>query len=89
MDASEPEHFDVLIIGAGISGIGAAYRITEQNPQLTLHDPGASRAHRRHLGPVPLSGHPLGQRHLHAELTVRAVDAAGERGRGRGHPRAT
>ncbi|MDT5264056.1 MAG: hypothetical protein QOI90_682, partial [Mycobacterium sp.] len=26
---------DVLIIGAGISGIGAAYRIHEKNPQLT------------------------------------------------------
>ncbi|MCV7260250.1 flavin-containing monooxygenase [Mycobacterium shimoidei] len=26
--------FDVLIIGAGISGIGAAYRIRERNPQL-------------------------------------------------------
>ena len=77
MDDSEPEYSDVLIIGAGISGIGAAYRITEQNPQLTLHDPGAARAHRRHLGPVPLSGHPLGQRHLHAELTRTS------RGRGR------
>ncbi len=29
------EHSDVLIIGAGISGIGAAYRIQERNPQLT------------------------------------------------------
>ena len=28
------EFFDVLIIGAGISGIGAAYRISERNPQL-------------------------------------------------------
>lgn len=26
------EHFDVVIIGAGISGIGAAYRIKERNP---------------------------------------------------------
>lgn len=29
------EFSDVLIIGAGISGIGAAYRIQERNPQLT------------------------------------------------------
>ena len=28
-------YFDVVIVGAGISGIGAAYRITERNPQLT------------------------------------------------------
>ncbi|EUA13632.1 NAD(P)-binding Rossmann-like domain protein [Mycobacterium xenopi 4042] len=26
--------YDVVIIGAGISGIGAAYRIRERNPQL-------------------------------------------------------
>jgi cation diffusion facilitator CzcD-associated flavoprotein CzcO len=29
------EYTDVLIIGAGISGIGAAYRIHEKNPQLS------------------------------------------------------
>ena len=34
MTASSAEYFDVLIIGAGISGIGAAYRIHEQNPDL-------------------------------------------------------
>jgi cation diffusion facilitator CzcD-associated flavoprotein CzcO len=32
--SSEPEYSDVLIIGAGISGIGAAYRIHERNPGL-------------------------------------------------------
>ena len=31
----QAEYSDVLIIGAGISGIGAAYRIHEKNPQLT------------------------------------------------------
>ncbi len=31
---SSDEYFDVLIIGAGISGIDAAYRIHEQNPHL-------------------------------------------------------
>jgi cation diffusion facilitator CzcD-associated flavoprotein CzcO len=34
-DAGVVEVSDVLIIGAGISGIGAAYRIHEKNPQLT------------------------------------------------------
>jgi cation diffusion facilitator CzcD-associated flavoprotein CzcO len=29
------EHLDVVIVGAGISGIDAAYRIRERNPQLT------------------------------------------------------
>jgi cation diffusion facilitator CzcD-associated flavoprotein CzcO len=31
----QTEHFDVVIIGAGISGIGAAYRIKERNPGYT------------------------------------------------------
>ncbi|GAB5894722.1 flavin-containing monooxygenase [Mycolicibacterium mageritense] len=35
MTANEPAYSDVLIIGAGISGIGAAYRIHEKNPTLT------------------------------------------------------
>jgi cation diffusion facilitator CzcD-associated flavoprotein CzcO len=32
--SSEPEYSDVVIIGAGFSGIGAAYRIREKNPHL-------------------------------------------------------
>ena len=33
VQTSEPvEHFDVLIVGAGISGIGAAYHLTQQCP---------------------------------------------------------
>jgi cation diffusion facilitator CzcD-associated flavoprotein CzcO len=35
MATTEPDYVDVLIIGAGISGIGAAYRIHEKNPRLT------------------------------------------------------
>jgi cation diffusion facilitator CzcD-associated flavoprotein CzcO len=26
------EHIDVIVVGAGISGIGAAYHLTKQNP---------------------------------------------------------
>ena len=33
--AEQAEYSDVLIIGAGISGIGAAYRIHEKNPTLS------------------------------------------------------
>src|ERR1700742_2270646 len=32
---TEADYFDVVIIGAGISGIDAAYRIAERNPELT------------------------------------------------------
>jgi cation diffusion facilitator CzcD-associated flavoprotein CzcO len=35
VSTSEPEYSDVLIIGAGFSGIGAAYRIREKNPQVS------------------------------------------------------
>src|SRR4029077_15473548 len=35
MGADQAEYSDVLIIGAGISGIGAAYRIHEKNPWLS------------------------------------------------------
>jgi cation diffusion facilitator CzcD-associated flavoprotein CzcO len=35
MTATEADYSDVLIIGAGISGIGAAYRIHEKNPGLS------------------------------------------------------
>src|SRR6476469_5140001 len=35
MTATDAAYSDVLIIGAGISGIGAAYRIHEKNPSLS------------------------------------------------------
>ncbi|HEX7135812.1 MAG TPA: NAD(P)/FAD-dependent oxidoreductase [Iamia sp.] len=34
--AENPEHVDVLIVGAGLSGIGAAYRLLEQSPGTTF-----------------------------------------------------
>ena len=30
--AVKTEHFDVLVVGAGISGVGAAYHLTHQRP---------------------------------------------------------
>jgi cation diffusion facilitator CzcD-associated flavoprotein CzcO len=33
--ANEPEYTDVLLVGAGFAGIGAAYRIHEKNPTLS------------------------------------------------------
>ena len=35
MTATEPDYSDVLIIGAGISGLGAAYRVHERTPHLS------------------------------------------------------
>ena len=32
-DVQPPEHFDVLIVGAGISGVGAAYHLQERCPE--------------------------------------------------------
>jgi len=34
--AGKVEHFDVLIVGAGISGIGSAYHVTQQRPGTTF-----------------------------------------------------
>ena len=34
--AAKTEHFDVLIVGAGISGIGGAYHLTKQSPDRTF-----------------------------------------------------
>ena len=33
---SGPEHFDVLIVGAGISGIGGAHHLREQRPDTSF-----------------------------------------------------
>lgn len=34
--AGETEHFDVLIVGAGISGVGGAYHLSQQRPEKTF-----------------------------------------------------
>jgi hypothetical protein len=36
MVGGEPEHFDVIIVGAGISGVGGAYHLQEQYPEKTF-----------------------------------------------------
>ena len=76
-------HVDVLIVGAGISGIGAAHYLKTKLPAQVVRDPRGARRDRRHLGPVPLPGHPLGLRPAHVRLRVQAVD---ERQRDRGRP---
>ena len=42
-------------------------------PVGAFHHPRRARIHRRHVGLVPLSGHPIGLRHVHARLQLPAV----------------
>ena len=49
------EHVDVLIVGAGLSGIGAACHLRTKSPDKTFAILEAPRRDRRHVGPVPLS----------------------------------
>ena len=75
-------HVDVLIIGAGLSGIGAAAQLTREHPRPQLPRARVPRGQRRHLGPVPLPGHPLRLRHVHPRLPLQAVarrEGAGRR----------
>ena len=65
------EHLDVLIVGAGLSGIGAAYHLQERCPGKSYAILEARDDDRRHLGPLPLPGHPLGLGHVHARLPFR------------------
>jgi monooxygenase len=50
------EHFDILIIGAGISGIDAAYHLQTTFPGKTYAILEARDAIGGHVGSLPLSG---------------------------------
>ena len=68
-----PEHVDVLIVGAGLSGIGAACQLREHLPTKCVAILEARDGERRHLGPVPLPRHPLRLRHVHLRLRLAAL----------------
>ena len=77
------EHFDVLVVGAGISGIGAGYHLQTELPGRTYAILEARESHRRNLGSLPLPRHPLRLRHVHARLLVPALGRRqGDRRRG-------
>ena len=78
------EHVDVLIVGAGLSGIGAAGQPQARTARQDLRDPRVARRGRRHLGSLPLPRRPLRLRHVHARLLVPPLD-----GRARRSPTAT
>ena len=73
MEAMSREHVDVLIVGAGLSGIGAGYHLQTKCPGKTFAILEARERDRRDVGPLPLPGHPLRLRHVHARLPVPAV----------------
>ena len=73
------QHVDVLIVGAGLSGIGAAYRLQTECPDRTY----AILESRDAIGGTwdlfRYPGRPLGLGHVHARLPVPAVDGARRR----------
>ena len=98
--ATLPEHIDVLIVGAGLSGIGAAHYLQTECPWAGYAIFEARDSHRRHLGSLSLSRYPLGLGHAHPRVFLpalgrREVDRRrrlhppvhqGHRGRGRHRP---
>jgi cation diffusion facilitator CzcD-associated flavoprotein CzcO len=86
-DPLAQEHVDVLIVGAGLSGIGAACRLRERCPGQRF---AILEARDRSGGTWDLFRYPrraLGFRHVHPRLSVPAVDRhEGDRRRAR-HPR--
>ena len=70
--ASE-EHLDVIVVGAGLSGIGAAYRLQTECVDKTY----AILEARDAIGgtwDLFRYRHPFGLRYVHAELAVSAVE---------------
>ena len=77
------EHFDVLIVGAGISGVGGAYHLTTQCPGQDVCRAGGAGDVRRHLVDTQVSRHPFRQRPAHLRLPLQAVDQRADRHRRR------
>ena len=69
-------HLDVLIVGAGLSGVGAGHYLQDTVPVGQLRHLRSPRHHRWHLGPLPVSGHPLRLGHAHPGLLVPALGRA-------------
>ena len=79
------EHFDVMIVGAGLSGVGAACHLRQRHPRKSFAIL-EGRAAMGYMGSVSLPGHPVRLRHVHAWLQVPAMARRqGHRGRTR-HP---
>jgi monooxygenase len=59
-DTSNVEHVDVLVVGAGVAGIDAAYHLRERFPERSLVVLEAKDNRGGHLVDAPLSRCPLG-----------------------------
>ena len=82
-------NFDVLIIGAGLSGISMACHLQTECPGKRVGTARTAQGDRRHLGPVPLPGRPLRLGHVHLRLPVSPVERAEGAGRRPVDPPAT
>ena len=80
------EHVDVLIVGAGLSGIGAAYRLQEQCPGTSYAVLEARAAIGGTWDLFRYPGRALGLGRVHPQLPVPAVARADVAGRRRQHP---
>ncbi|MGT2491287.1 hypothetical protein ACU4GD_14160 [Cupriavidus basilensis] len=80
-------NYDVLIIGAGLSGIGMACHLAESTSGQARRHPGAAQCHRRDMGPVPVSRakacaavaplpHAVVQVHGHVDLVINNAGVA-------------
>ena len=58
---TDKDYVDVLIVGAGLSGIGSARHLQRECPERSFRPAGVAGGARRHLGFVPLSRHTLRQ----------------------------
>ena len=73
------EHFDVLIVGAGISGIGSAYQLTKQLPDKSFVILESQESFGGTWLDPQISGHPLRQRSSHLRLQLQAMGRAADR----------
>lgn len=79
------EPLDVLIMGAGVSGIGAAAYLRRNQPNKTFAILESRERMGGYLGPVPIPRHPLRLGPLHLRFRLQALDQGQVLGGRRGY----